>query len=462
MPTETVSIVIGADFKGAYAFNEAKAATQSLQPPLTAYANNAKIAAKAGALLANSLGASEFAQAASELGHTAAIAKMLGNELDGASKYAGLLKVGIGLVVVGAAYKLGTLIGDWAFNTARARHELELYTKDLAKTADFLTAATSRRITADISDVQYLEQAKQAEAYAAVLGDINSKIEAQTAKVAEAEAAVNSYNTMAKRSFFAEGLKLETDNFESQKKQMAELLRLRTEIYEKTSQRAKDTESLKTDAKNREAVQATLDGLTKERDAMLLTKRQIIELDLARHNASKAQREDAIIQLQQIDNLEREKKAREELINIQKEAAAVVERNNEENERATERLNDHLQGLRDQVELLNVAKKEQAAFAAGRDVERLGGDADQIAEAKNLQREIDRLTSKTLDREFERSPRLDATEGRFLTLRRDTDPSQEAARNTAKLLEVLPGLKKLIDAANVIANNTKAQIGLVA
>lgn len=580
MPTEAVSIVIGADFTGAQAFAQANQATASLNPSIKEYATNAQLAGKAGRYLASSLGGGVFAQAAGELSQAAGMAKQLAGQLEMGGKYALLLKAGIYGIVAVAGVKLGTALYDVVHNTTRAANEAARFADELARGEAHVRAMAKSDLGKQADLVGLMPEPDQGAAYAEII----DKLQAQEADAIEEtkrlEQALHELDTTWNRTFNSDLIAAATKDLDTQQAYADSLRDSWHDIADKTGEYAEKLKTAKADAAQRKAVEEIIKGLEKESDQLAYNKRDYLELQLIQNNATDAQRKAAFtafdsaaaltletasrkkagealkdyideIQVKNTELREGKEAAEEhklqiagvskELIeqqralvaeNIELEKQAKIKKDLEttlkQNAAAEKDYADAIaikntelregksaaaehkaaldgvsQAVIDANKLMvdqNEKLTEAAAFKKNQDeankkylqdvlvkntelregksaADELraindGASKDFVQQqrsivAQSLELEKKQEAKKKADAKAKsdggKADRLLATEGRFLTQRRDTnaEASREVANNTSRLLAMIPSLRTLNASAATIANNTRNQIGLV-
>ena len=439
--SEGVEILISADDQASKVLAKVGDNVESKVKQIKEVSRGAKASTEFVGTLANSLGGSVIGSYASGI---AQLTERIGNFSEVSKAGAGgalAFKAGLAGVALVAGFKIGTMIGDWAFETERWKKEIEKANEALIKAASLaehrgdVGFQTKVATIEDNTESDPTERVKQLKALHNQITDEAEKtarqLEAQTKELEEQQTWYQKNIHLSDEQKAADaaelsGLKTKLDMLEKQ----------REILQDKTRKDVLELESLKEANALKKRNDSYIAGLQEEVALLAASKDQQAEIKALQKAGGDKQAAD------KIELLLREKDVLEEKARAEKQLDDDEKKRKEDKLRDAERIADLGQKELDKLEEQRIAmdKGKEAAHAFA--LEKEGLDKALAARIAKEQFEIDEKKDATKATEDFRKPDIQAVQSRLLTRGPMEKGIDKVAKNTEGALVELKAIRE--------------------
>lgn len=418
-----------------------------------------KVASVALQSVANLSGQGGLASLAGQIGEVAEKSELLTGSLKGGGAGALVLKAGLVALVAGVGAKIGTVLGNWIFQTEKFERAMKRATDASAAFDTQIKALQSSIKSNRMEDIELIRDPEQKQAaYKQLFDEITRDLQIASQQVQKSERDVEAWasawqitgNRKAYAKMAEEQLAIDKERLATLRAELAETAKL-------TGEREKVNAQIREENAAKDKSQDYIQSLRDEIELLKATKEEQIEIEAIR-NTVPSNEDEAIRLLKERDAILAKREAEEQLAQAQKDVAEAEKARRDAEEAAAQKAREDAEQERRSIEQLIASEEDRLELQK---IELQQGK--EAAKAKSLMNEgVDAATAKRIAKEeadIEKlreslskkdepkakeaktggpSPTLTASESRLLSrgpVDRQGEWLEDAARSLRKILD---------------------------
>lgn len=355
-----------------------------------------KLATVALQSVANLSGQGGLASLAGQIGEVAEKSELLTGSLKGGGAGALVMKAGLVALVAGVGAKIGTVLGNWIFQTEKFERSMKRAT-DASAAFDAQIKGLQSSLKSDrMEDIELIRDPEEKQAaYKKLFDDITRDLETTSQQVAKSERDVEAWaeawqvtgNRKAYAKMAEEQLAIDKERLATLRAELAETAKL-------TGEREKLNAQIREENAAKDKSEAFIQSLRDELELLKATKEEQIEIEAIR-NTVPANEDEAIRLLRERDAILAKREAEEQLAQAQLDAAEAEKARADKAEEAAQKAREDAEQDRRNIEQIIAAEEDRLELQR---IELEQGK--EAAKAKALMNEgVDKATAEKIAKE---------------------------------------------------------------